>query len=52
MALVETFRGIQVLSNPANKLSQAWAKLMVRVERDRLQKLTEIRSNVFDFSLA
>lgn len=35
MALVETFRGIQVLSNPANKLSQAWAELMARVERDR-----------------
>lgn len=48
MALVETLRGIpEVLSNPANKLNQAWVELMARVERGRLQELTEIRSNVF-----
>lgn len=49
MALTETRRGIPlILSNPVNKLSQAWAELMVRVERNRLQELAEIRSNVFE----
>lgn len=49
MALVETLRCIPlILSNPVNKLSQAWAELMARIERDRLQELAGIRSNVFE----
>lgn len=48
MALTETLRGIPpILSNPVNKLGRAWSELMARVERDRLQELAEIRSNVF-----
>lgn len=48
MILTETLRGIPLIfTSPVNKLSQAWAELMARVERDRLQELTAIRSNVF-----